>query len=535
MGLLDGVTHQNYYQGNDFGNYQFVSLHDIINQFMVVYVGDEKIIKKCNQTDVSFYAHRALAELSFDTFKSIKSYQIDLPPSLTMILPHDYVNYTKISSVDSAGIKHLLYPVKETNNPFQIKQNEESLEYSFPSGQETISNNSFSELSGQVPVNWNRIAAGQNHGQANFGSTVGIVDGQLTWSYVTKTTAAGAGWGQVGLLYQQVDVSTLTFADLSGDGVTSDITYNNASGNTNTGTAVGTIRLGLTTQDPSNYVTLNAHETYIHPGNNNITAGTVYPQSQFVDPNYFDLGYLEWTGNENSTKTLEGIDLSNHNTIYIIALSFIDATIPLTNGFALKPVSLVNTNPSASAGTITAGNINTLDNLSLINSYASTMLTETVGNEENSSTWKNYKSHDPSENSINDYQDYENNVYWPNEGERYGLDPKHAQINGSFYIDQRLGKIHFSSNISGKTVILDYISDSLGTDEEMKVHKFAEEAMYRYILHGLASAQMSTQQLVPRLKKEKFAAIRQAKLRLSNLKLEELTQILRGKSKQIKH
>ena len=84
-------------------------------------------------------------------------------------------------------------------------------------------------------------------------------------------------------------------------------------------------------------------------------------------------------------------------------------------------------------------------------------------------------------------------------------------------------------------MILDYISDSLGTYAEQVVHKFAEEAMYRYILHGVASGLAYTQQIVPRLKKEKFAAIRQAKLRLSNFKLEELTQILRGKSKQIKH
>ena len=41
--------------------------------------------------------------------------------------------------------------------------------------------------------------------------------------------------------------------------------------------------------------------------------------------------------------------------------------------------------------------------------------------------------------------------------------------------------------------------------------------------------------IVRRFQKDKFAAIRKAKLRLSNLKLEELTQILRGKSKQIKH
>ena len=41
--------------------------------------------------------------------------------------------------------------------------------------------------------------------------------------------------------------------------------------------------------------------------------------------------------------------------------------------------------------------------------------------------------------------------------------------------------------------------------------------------------------LVARFKKERFAAVRQAKLRLSNLKIEELTQVMRGKSKQIKH
>ena len=120
-------------------------------------------------------------------------------------------------------------------------------------------------------------------------------------------------------------------------------------------------------------------------------------------------------------------------------------------------------------------------------------------------------------------------------GNRYGLDPQHAQINGSYYIDNARGKINFSSNISGKTVILDYISDSLGTDSEMQVHKFAEEAMYKCIAYSMLSTTTYGQQLVPRFKKEKFAETRKAKLRLSSLKIEELTQILRGKSKQIKH
>jgi hypothetical protein len=37
------------------------------------------------------------------------------------------------------------------------------------------------------------------------------------------------------------------------------------------------------------------------------------------------------------------------------------------------------------------------------------------------------------------------------------------------------------------------------------------------------------------LKKERFAETRKAKLRLSNIKSQELTQVMRGKSKWIKH
>ena len=63
MGLLDGTTQRQYYEANTFGGYQFTSLDDIINQFMVAYVGDQKIISKISRTDVSFYAQRALQEL----------------------------------------------------------------------------------------------------------------------------------------------------------------------------------------------------------------------------------------------------------------------------------------------------------------------------------------------------------------------------------------------------------------------------------------------------------------------------------------
>ena len=81
-----------------------------------------------------------------------------------------------------------------------------------------------------------------------------------------------------------------------------------------------------------------------------------------------------------------------------------------------------------------------------------------------------------------------------------------------------------------------YISDSLATDAEMQVHKFAEEAMYKSIAYGILSTRANVPEyIIGRFKRERSAAIRQAKLRLSNLKLEEMNQIMKGKSKQIKH
>ena len=143
MGLLDNTTHKDYYQSNDLGSYQFTSLDDVITQFQVAYVGEDKIISKVKRADIAFHAQRALQELSFDTFKSTKSYQIDVPASLTMKLPHDYVNYTKISWADSSGIKHPLYPTNSTSNPFHVRQEDDG-SYSFPEDNEEVKNGDFS-------------------------------------------------------------------------------------------------------------------------------------------------------------------------------------------------------------------------------------------------------------------------------------------------------------------------------------------------------------------------------------------------------
>ena len=278
-----------------YGGYQHVSLDDIISNFIVAYVGTEKIINRVRRADVAFHAQRALQEFSYDTFKSTKSFELEVPPTLVVPLPQDYVNYVKISWVElETGTERILYPTRNTSNPRSILQD------------------------------------------------------------------------------------------------------------------------------------------------------------------------------------------SDYNLLF-----------------------------DSSTG-------------ALLESFEST-------------PWTKYKSNvDTSAND--DVSDTAGRTADSYIGNRFGLDPETAQINGVFYIDQVRGNVHFGSNISGKTVIIKYISDSLGTDAEMVVHKFAEEAMYKHLAHAILATKSNVPEyLVARFKKEKFAATRVAKLRLSNLKSEELAQVMRNKSKQIKH
>jgi hypothetical protein len=121
-------------------------------------------------------------------------------------------------------------------------------------------------------------------------------------------------------------------------------------------------------------------------------------------------------------------------------------------------------------------------------------------------------------------------------GKRYGGDPEVMNSNGMFMIDEANGTFAFSSNLSGAVITIKYISDGLGTDEEMKVHKLSEEAIYKYVAHALLDGMANIPEyVVSRFKRERRAAMRNAKLRLYNLKQNEVLQVMRGKSKQIKH
>ena len=305
MGLIN-QTNEQYYEGADgiwnsgdenYGDYQFTSLDNIISNFMIAYVGEDKIISKIKRTDVMFHAKRAIQEFSFDTLPSEKAQEIEVGPALYMILPQDYVNYVKFSYTDNSGIERILYPTRDTSNPIGITQ-DANYEYTFDNNGEIIE--------AEESTTWQRFKS-------------------------------------------------------SGD-------------------------------------------------------------------------------------------------------------------------TQVNSD----------GNVNGLTDSELFNLYRY--------------------------------------------GRRYGIDPENSQSNGVFYIDKLKGIVHFSSHLAGQIITLKYISDGLGTDAEMQVHKLAEEAIYKYIAHAVLATRANTPEYqVARFKKEMSAAKRNAKLRMSNLKIAELAQVMRNQSKWIKH
>ena len=290
---------------DNYGGYQYLKLNDIVNNYMVGYVGDGKLIQTCKKSDVVFFAKRSLQEFSYDTLKSIRSQELTIPSSLSLIIPQDYVNYVNLSWIDELGVKRPIYPANNlTIDPYS----------------------SLLQDGTGVPT------------QDNFGE------------------------------------------DLEGTSITESRWKSN------------------------NTRLLNS--------------------SWYSDFEYF--------------------------------------------GFANQDL-------------------------------------------------------------------YSLNGPW-NWGRLYGLDPQRSQVNGWFGINEREGKFSFSSNLAGRLIVFEYISDGLAYDLDTKVPKMAEEAMYKSISYNILSTRANVSEgVVQRYKKDRYAALRNAKIRLSNIKLEEITQVMRGKSKWIKH
>ena len=284
---------------DNYGSYRYTSLDDVINNFLLTYVGEGKTLLRVKRTDVLFHARRAMQELSYDTIPSAKSIEATVPINLSIPLPKDYVNYVKMSYVNESGVLCVIYPLNGLSaNPTNL----------------TIDDSS------GVPL------------QSGFSNNL-----------VAEQSLIEQKWAKANL--------------------------------------------------------------------ENIS-GSKYQQSSIYDVPWFKQAY----------------------------------------------------------------------------------------------------------------------------GQRYGLNPELSQTNGYFSINERLGSITFSSNLVGKLLNVDYISDGLSLDLNSLVPKMVEDALYSIIMSMMVMPRRDVDPGTKAFwKRDAYVKTRNAKIRLSNLKLDEIVQVFRGQSKWIKY
>jgi len=122
-------------------------------------------------------------------------------------------------------------------------------------------------------------------------------------------------------------------------------------------------------------------------------------------------------------------------------------------------------------------------------------------------------------------------------GGRFGMYTDRANVNGKYNIDKNLGYIRFSSEVKGKAVVIEYITDGLEylDEDELKVNKLAEDFLYKYIAYQIIQHKFGIQEyIVRRMKNEQFASMKNMKIRMMDIHPFDLVHSLRGRNKWIK-
>ena len=122
-------------------------------------------------------------------------------------------------------------------------------------------------------------------------------------------------------------------------------------------------------------------------------------------------------------------------------------------------------------------------------------------------------------------------------GGRFGMDTANSTINGTYNINKSLGVVRFSSDSVGKLIVMEYITDGLSNNSEsdLKVHKQAEDYLYKYILHEILKNKFGVQEyIVNRVRRQASASLKNTKIRMMDVHPMDMIQALRGRNKWIK-
>lgn len=110
-------------EGENWGSYQYISLEDIVNNFMLMYVGNDKLINNVQRYNVLFHAKRGIQEINYDALKEIKVLEISICDDLKFILPNDYVNYVRISLYKDGVLRPLTENIQTNYSNSYLQDN----------------------------------------------------------------------------------------------------------------------------------------------------------------------------------------------------------------------------------------------------------------------------------------------------------------------------------------------------------------------------------------------------------------------------
>jgi hypothetical protein len=114
-----GVTPED----SNWGSYQYVSLQDIVNNFLLMYAGNHSLVNNEERYKVLFHAKRAIQELNYDAFKEIKVLELTVPDMLRYILPSDYVNWVRVSLYKDGWLRPLSENIQTLSSKAYLQDN----------------------------------------------------------------------------------------------------------------------------------------------------------------------------------------------------------------------------------------------------------------------------------------------------------------------------------------------------------------------------------------------------------------------------
>lgn len=111
-------------QDANWGSYQYVSLFDIVNNFMLMYAGNHSLVNNEERYKVLFHAKRAIQELNYDAFKEIKVLELSVTESLRFVLPSDFVNWVRISLYKDGYLRPLSENIQTLSSNAYLQDNQ---------------------------------------------------------------------------------------------------------------------------------------------------------------------------------------------------------------------------------------------------------------------------------------------------------------------------------------------------------------------------------------------------------------------------